>query len=122
MAADGSATFKPVGPLELSKISQEAKTLKEGLMSRQNTYIGLMAASKKGEVQFKIRDNPKTKGFVCQQTSSLPLNDLKTRIETEGQQLPADNKFSKKQLCYIYELVLRSKGSSHFKRPNMRVP
>lgn len=122
MAADGSASFKPVGPLELSKISQEAKALKEGLVSRKNTYIGLMAASKKGEVQFKIRDNPKTKGFVCHQTSSLPLNDLKARIETEGQQLPADNKFSKKQLCYIYELVLRSKGPSHFKRPNMRVP
>lgn len=118
VASDG--TYKAVGPLELSKISQQAKALKDALVTKHNTYTGLIEVSKKGEAQFKIRDNPRTKGFVCHQTSSLPIEQLKTRIESEGQQLPEENKLSKKQLCYIYELILRSKGPSTFKRTHVK--
>jgi hypothetical protein len=116
-----AGTHKVVGPVEMTKISSQIDALKDALRLKQNTYVGMIEYSKKNEAQFKIRDNPKTKGFVCHQTSSLSVDDLTKRIVNEGQRLSEDKKYTKKQLCYIYELILRVKGASAFKRPHLKI-
>lgn len=111
--ANGEA--KITGPLELSKLTKDIKAIKTKLTNVSDDYVGLIDYSKKNDAQFKIRDNPKTKGYVCHQTSSLSVEELKLKIIAMGQLIPTDVKYVKKHLCDIYELVLRTSNS--FKRP-----
>ena len=102
---------KLTGPLELSKIAKDLKDAKGKISSLNPTaYAGLVDYSKRNEAQFKIRDNPKTKGYVCHQTSSLSVQDLKSKILETGQALSDDTKYVKKHLCDVYELALRASG------------
>ena len=104
--------IKLTGPLELAKIAKELKDAKTKIAKKNSStgFVGLIDYSKRNEAQFKIRDNPKTKGFVCHQTSSLSVQDLKAKIVDAGQPLSEDGKYIKKHLCDIYELALRANG------------
>jgi len=107
-----AATNEVAGPLELAKI----KTAYDAIM--KNTYDsvpedvkGYIGLSRKLEPKFKVKDNPSTSGYVCSQTSSLELGELKKRVGITDTKLKA----SKAMLCHIYELQLRNAGK--FKRP-----
>jgi hypothetical protein len=72
-------------------------------------------SAKSGMCDFKVRDNPKSSGYVCWKTSSLSLGDLKERIRTLDKKMNIEV-LVKKDLCYLYEIVLRSQGKKVFKR------
>lgn len=103
-----------VGPLELAKVSKEVDAMKARLVAPMG-YRGFIEVSKKGETVFKMRDDPKARGYVCYQTSSLTTEELKRRIvEARG---PTPEKVPKRTLCDIYEVLLRSRGPQAFRRP-----
>jgi len=112
----------PVGPLEMSKI----KPAHDAIMSKIKTVKELppgikgFIETRKGESKFKIKDNPDTLGYVCAQTSSLTLDDLKTRSGIKQDKDKNGKKYSKKSLCEVYELQLREQGA--FARPWLLYP
>jgi deoxyadenosine/deoxycytidine kinase len=111
--------LKRVGPLEQAKISKNISLVEEKVKYTNEAYKGSIEFSKKNEPNFKIKDNAKTKGFVCHQTSSLTIEDLKKRLNEilpVSHQMSKDTKYTKRTLCDVYELMLRSKGPGLFKR------
>ena len=112
--------LKRIGPLEQAKIGKSISQVEARIKYTNDNYKGLIEFSKKNEPNFKIRDNEKTKGFVCHQTSSLTLNDLKDRVNallSKSNAIDKSSKVNKKMLCELYELLLRSRGKELFKRP-----
>lgn len=111
--------LKRVGPMEQAKISKSISLVEDKLKYTNDEYKGSIEFSKKNEPNFKIKDNAKTKGFVCHQTSSLTIDDLKKRlvdILPASEKILESAKYTKRSLCDIYELILRSKGPLVFKR------
>lgn len=107
--------FKKCSPLEYAKIASKANDLKQSMSND-------LPESVKGHIEvgasgcdFKVRDNPKSSGYVCWKTSSLSLLDLKERILTHEPTFKLDN-VVKKDMCLLYELILRSQGKKLFKR------
>jgi len=109
--------FKKCSPLDTNKISKKVSEL----MHKMNTPMEdsvkghIETSAKNGACDFKVRDNPKSFGYVCWKTSSLSLGDLKERIKVVDKALVIDT-LVKKDLCYLYELVLRLQGKKVFKR------
>lgn len=110
--------LKKSGPLELASASEDVATFEKmlALNSQNNEHKGYIAF-KKDDANFKIRDNNKTVGYVCHQTSSLSIDDFKKRINAIVHNTLPDKKYSKKFLCELYEMLLRTKGNDVFKRP-----
>lgn len=109
--------FKRCSPLDLAKVTKEVNELKKRMTNEMDTSIKghIEVNNTVGECDFKVRDNPKSSGYVCWKTSALSLADLKARI------LAYDPKMSlgtmiKKDMCLVYELTLRAQGRKVFKR------
>jgi hypothetical protein len=103
--------LKKCTPLELNQVSNKVADLRAKMSSNLDDSI-------KGHIDtqhFKVRDNPKSSGYVCLKTSSLSLGDLKDRITTLDNQIVL-GQMIKKDLCFLYELTLRAQGKSVFKR------
>lgn len=109
--------FKKCTPIEYSKISSKAQVMKGNMTNDlEDTIKGhIEVTSPKGTCNFKVRDNPKSSGYVCLKTSSLSLNDLKERIRSYDASFTLTNCI-KKDLCLLYELILRAQGQKIFKR------
>lgn len=109
--------FKRCSPLDMNKISKEASILKKKMgNSLEDTIKGHIEVSNiQGNCDFKIRDNPKSSGYVCWKTSSLSLNDLKDRISVIDKNITFGN-LIKRDICLMYEMILRSQGKKVFKR------
>lgn len=109
--------FRKCSPIELNKVSKEVSSLKQKMTNdMEETVKGHIEFSgKKSGCDFKVRDNPKTSGYVCWKTSSLSLEELLNRIKSVDTNLKLDN-LIKKDMCFIYELTLRSQGKKAFKR------
>lgn len=106
--------FKKCSPLEYSKISSLGNELKKKMTNDlPDTVKGHIDGGEGCE--FKVRDNPKSSGYVCWKTSSLSLNDLKDRILSKEPSIKIDTVI-KRDMCLLYELVLRSQGKKVFKR------
>jgi hypothetical protein len=114
-------SVKAIGPIERAKISNDIDKVFQKLEFKED-YKGLIEYNKKrNETTFNIKDNPRSKGFVCIQTSSLTVDKLKDKIHDYVPGLINDDKkHIKKNLCDVYELILRSKGNV-FKRPFHRI-
>jgi len=112
--------LKPVGPLDVSKNSLNAHR-KELHHKHPDMYKGFIEVKK--DANFKIRDNPAMKGYICHQTSSLSLDELKRRIiEIDPSILSqAVKKYAKRPLCDIYEFLLRRLGDKAFKRVYQKI-
>jgi len=111
-------SVKEVGPLERAKISKAIEKVYANVSYDNEEYRGLLDVNKKNEANFKIRDNARSKGFVCHQTSSLSVEALRKKLNEIAPGTISENvKISKKTLCDIYELILRSHGPGVFKRP-----
>jgi hypothetical protein len=107
-------TFKKCSPLEYSKISSAANELKKKMTNElADTIKGHLEGGEGCE--FKVRDNPKSSGYVCWKTSSLSLNDLKDRIKAKEPLFNLDIVI-KRDMCLLYEVILRSQGKKVFKR------
>ena len=107
-------TFKKCSPLEYSKISSTANELKKKMTNElPDSVKGHLEGGQ--ECEFKVRDNPKSSGYVCWKTSSLSLNDLKDRIKTKEPSFNLDM-IIKRDMCLLYEIILRSQGKKVFKR------
>jgi len=101
-----------VGPIEISKMKDTYDNIMNRIQHIKDlpTSVKGFIESRKGESKFKIKDNPETLGYVCGQTSSLTLEDLKERSGVKQDKDKGGKKYSKKTLCEIYELQLREKG------------
>lgn len=109
--------LKRVGMLERQRATAIISGIESKLAYTDNGFKGYVQKVKDG-LAFKVRDNIKSKGYVCHQTSSLTLGDLKQRIrDIEASINLEDSAVTKKLLCDIYEIVLRSQGKDVFKRP-----
>ncbi len=116
--------YKKCNPIELSKITDEYEKINNLLTEniKQNTKAYLIRAGKDiNDIPvFKIRDNEKTAGYVCQKTSSLTVDDLKKRINTLVKGTITDIpglKSIKTTLCYLYEIMMRLYADTEFQRP-----
>jgi superfamily II DNA or RNA helicase len=109
--------FKKCSPLDTNKISKKVAELMQKMSAPMEDGVKghIETSAKSGMCDFKVRDNPKSSGYVCWKTSSLSLGDLKERIRTLDKKLDIDI-LVKKDLCYLYEIVLRSQGKKVFKR------
>lgn len=109
--------FKKCTPLEYNKIASKAHVFKTSMTSELEDSVKghIDIASSNGACSFKVRDNPKSSGYVCLKTSSLSLNDLKERIKGYDASFVLTNCI-KKDLCLLYEILLRSQGRKVFKR------
>jgi hypothetical protein len=115
--------FKKCTPLDLAKIPQSIMKDIEGKLSppkaSSKAYVTILKGTE--EPQFKIKDNPKSSGYVCQKTSSLTLDDLKKRINAMYPQIDlfkdTSIKYIKSSLCFLYELMLRAFDEHSFQRP-----
>ena len=109
--------FKRCSPLDINKISKQIISIKAKMTNDlEETVKGHVDVSGVvGNGDFKVRDNPKSTGYVCWKTSSLSLNDLKERITSFDKDIKFDN-LIKKDICLLYEIILRSQGKKVFKR------
>lgn len=107
-------TFKKCSPLEYSKVSSIGNDIKKKMNNElADTVKGHLDGGEGCE--FKVRDNPKSSGYVCWKTSSLSLNDLRDRIKVKEPLWNVDSVI-KRDMCLLYEIILRSKGKKIFKR------
>jgi hypothetical protein len=109
--------FKKCSPLDTNKIAKKVNDLLQKMTTQLDDSIKghIDTSVKSGMCDFKVRDNPKSSGYVCWKTSSLSLNDLKERISEIDKDLIVNN-LVKKDLCYLFEIVLRAQGKKVFKR------
>lgn len=109
--------FKKCSPLDTNKINKKVSDLMQKMSAPMEDGIKghIETSAKNGACDFKVRDNPKSFGYVCWKTSSLSLGDLKDRIKNVDKALVIDT-LVKKDLCYLYEIVLRAQGKKVFKR------
>jgi hypothetical protein len=109
--------FKRCSPLDINKISKDINAIKKKMTNdMDDTVKGHIEVSGNiGNCDFKVRDNPKSSGYVCWKTSSLSLNDLKDRINAFDKLITYDS-LIKRDICLIYEITLRTQGRKVFKR------
>lgn len=111
--------FKKCSPLDLTKVNKQVAEIKKKMRNElEDTIKGhIEVTSKLGGGDFKVRDNPKSSGYVCWKTSALSLNDLRERIIQFDTKLKKgiDNMI-KKDMSLVYELTLRAQGRKLFKR------
>jgi hypothetical protein len=101
----------------MNKISKEVTVLKKKMTNDMEESVKghIEVAGNNGNCDFKVRDNPKSSGYVCWKTSSLSLNDLKDRITSYDKTITFDN-LIKRDICLLYEVTLRAQGKKVFKR------
>ena len=115
-------SFKQCNPIDLSNIdeyyTQIKKYKEESLKKNTNSYIYI----KDDMIQFKVRLNEKSNGFVCHLNSNFTNNNL---IETINRVFPnfiteetLIKKATKINLCYIFEILSRYLNSNKFQRPH----
>ncbi len=116
--------YKKCNPIELSKINEEYETinnlLKQNVRTSTKAYLVRMGKDINEVPVFKIKDNEKTSGYVCQKTSSLTVDDLKKRINALVPDTITDDlglKYVKSTLCYVYEILMRFYSPNDFQRP-----
>jgi hypothetical protein len=109
--------FKKCSPLELNKISASVNDLKSRMTNQLEDSVRghIEVSGVQGMCDFKVRDNPKSSGYVCWKTSSLSLADIRDRIMAFDKNIQLGN-LIKKDMCFLYELILRSQGRKIFKR------
>lgn len=107
--------FKKCSPLEYSKISSIGNDMKKKMTNDLPDTVKGHIDGGEGGCEFKVRDNPKSSGYVCWKTSSLSLNDLKDRIHAKEPSMNLDAVI-KRDMCLLYEIILRSQGKKVFKR------
>jgi hypothetical protein len=109
LAADGT-TFVKGTALDLARISKQIKEVKARLFSEHKKDVKGFVQHKNGDAKFKVRDGTSA-GYVCYQTHSLQVEDLRQRILTvDASAFDATAKLSKAKLCDAYEAVLRKQG------------
>ena len=115
LRSDGD--FKRCSPLDMNKIAKEASSTKKRMTNDLEESIKghIEVSNTIGGCDFKVRDNPKSSGYVCWKTSSLSLNDLKDRIVSVDKGITF-GVLIKRDICMLYEIVLRSQGRKVFKR------
>lgn len=116
--------YKKCNPIELSKINDEYEKinnlLQQNIKQDTKAYLIRMGKDINEAPVFKIKDNEKTAGYVCQKTSSLTVDDLKKRVNTLVPGTITDIpglKSIKSTLCYVYEIMMRVYSSTEFQRP-----
>lgn len=114
LRADGS--IKQSAPLDFKSMDPEKLKAMETILTSYPKDVRGFIEFKKDGAKFKIRDNAKGSGYVCTQTSSLNVELLKERIQALHPTLLKGEKHVKKNLCDIYEWVLRSQGKNAFRR------
>lgn len=109
--------FRKCSPIELNKVSKDVIAIKTKMNNDMDDTVKghIEFSGKKSGCDFKVRDNPKTSGYVCWKTSSLSLEELVNRIRQVDSNIKLEN-IIKKDMCFIYELTLRSQGKKAFKR------
>lgn len=109
--------FKRCSPLDINKISKEVASVKKKMTNELEESIKghIEVSNTLGNCDFKVRDNPKSSGYVCWKTSSLSLNDLKDRIVAVDKNITFGI-LIKRDICLMYEIILRSQGAKVFKR------
>lgn len=110
-----NGSFKKCSPLEYAKIANQANELKQTMSNDLPESVKGHIEVGAGGCDFKVRDNPKSSGYVCWKTSSLSLSDLKERIHAREPRFKLDT-VVKKDMCLLYEVILRSQGKKLFKR------
>lgn len=111
---DGSV--KQSAPLDFKSMDAgKLKALELVISSYPKNTKGLIEFKKDG-AKFKIRDGDKGTGYVCFQTSTLSVLELQKRIEELHPNLLKEMKHVKKNLCDVYEWVLRTRGKNAFRR------
>ena len=113
----GDNEFKRCSPLDMNKIAKYATTVKRKMTNELDETIKghIEVSNAYGNCDFKVRDNPKSSGYVCWKTSSLSLNDLKERIFAIDKEVTFGI-LIKRDICLLYEIILRSQGKKVFKR------
>jgi len=108
-----ATTMKVAGPIEIAKIKLAYDALMKQVDANKDKLAdikGYVGMNRKSEPKFKLKDNPTTSGYICEQTSLLEIDSLKDRVGYK-----ADGRASKSQLCIVYELQMRAAGT--FLRP-----
>lgn len=107
-------TFSKCTAIDLVKMNESIERLRSVLITKPATKGFIQ--HKKDHADFKVRDG-NTSGYVCRNTHSLLVEDLKRRILDVDPEGISDKtlKLSKAKMCDIYEAILRKKGD--FTRP-----
>lgn len=105
-------TFVKCSALDSARLAEYIEKMRNILYDKPKT-IGFIQ-HKKGIADFKIRDG-NTSGYVCRNTPSLVVDELRKRIVAIDERYEAPTKLPKVKLCDIYEILLRKKGE--FTRP-----
>lgn len=97
-------------PLESTKISKEINSIKARLYKAHGNNVKGFVHHKDGAAKFKVRDGS-TNGYVCFQTHSLQVDELKNRLNAlDDKAYDQKAKLSKAKLCEVYEALLRKEG------------
>ena len=105
-------------PLDLIKWTQAVNDIRANLITILPDWVnGYLQAKADDVCKFKVRDG-KTMGYVCAQTHSLQVAELRSRITAlDPKVLDNHAKLTKAKLCIIYEVLMRHTGK--FLRPQM---
>lgn len=112
----GAGVMRPISELEM----KENKVLFDNVVIEKRDYVTYLLVASDGSTKFKILQPDKDSlGFVCQQTSTLKVKDLRVMIDNiNPSYLAAFKKMpDKKKLCDFYELMMRV--SEKFARPHI---
>jgi hypothetical protein len=113
-----NGVFIEATPLDLTKWTQNINEIRASLVTTLPEWVsGYLQAKSNDVCKFKVRDG-KTMGYVCAQTHSLQVEELRRRIMTlDPTILDKQGKLTKVKLCTIYEILMRHIGK--FLRPQM---
>jgi hypothetical protein len=114
-----STGFVKASPLDLTKWSAQVTAIRSALVTVMPEEVkGYLQAKDNDDVcKFKVRDG-KTSGYVCAQTHTLQVDELRARITAiDATALDKHPKLTKVKLCCIYEILMRHQGK--FMRPQM---
>lgn len=107
----GSETYKKY--LSLININKE-----KGL---NNDILAYISVKNNIELLMKMRDSNKTIGSVCNKTSSLKIDDVIEKINKIMIKKIYNSssliKKNKNNLCYLYEIIMRTFKKENFQRP-----
>lgn len=103
-------TFKKCTALDLAKVMKHVNDIKSKLILAHGDNVKGFVQHKDGVAKFKVRDG-NTSGYVCYQTHSLQVDELKDRIKNmDANAFDPTAKLSKPRLCEIYEAIMRKQG------------
>lgn len=114
-----SAGFVKASPLDLTIWGAQVTAIRSALVTVMPEEVKgyLQAKDKDDACKFKVRDG-KTSGYVCAQTHTLQVDELRSRITAiDATALDKHPKLTKVKLCCIYEILMRHQGK--FMRPQM---